>query len=183
MLLLAAFMLASCARKTYSAIERTDTVEKDTMQQHIIDSLIVKLRQLNLQLELPQVQLSAVTTDSVSVLEDSLYISTASIVGGKLHHTLATKPGAKLNVNVQVADTTRTHNESSYAVRERERNTKQVIREQPKKESFWQRLQRRAGNVLIIGLSVVVAVIVVRIIYVTRRKKRIDEPAEDEAPH
>ena len=178
-LLLAAIMLASCARKTYSAIE--NTVERDTTQQHIIDSLLVRLRTIDLQLKMPQVQLSVETSDSVSVLEDSLYISTASYVNGKLHHTLATKPGAKLNASVQVADTTRTHKENNYAVRERERN--KVVSEQPKKENFWQRFQRRAGNVLICAVIVIVGVFTVRIIYITKRKKRANEPAEEDSPH
>ena len=170
-------LLFGCSHKTYGIQEKT--VENDTVMQHTIDSLIVELRKLRFSVELPKVDMTRITPDSSSVLEDSLYISTAQIMpDGTLRHTLASKKGAKLDVDIQVADTQRIHKQETYAVREREHDKETTVKVE-KSENWLTRLGRRAQDLVLAACCFVAFVGIVRIVYVCRKKRRQNENAED----
>lgn len=107
LLLVISFLLPSCgAHKT--AIDTVTVTRHDTVR---VDSVIVRDRVVPIEVQLPgstQYVEVNISHDTTSVLEDGLYRSTATVSGGRLLHSLATKKGASLTAKAHVQDTLRT---------------------------------------------------------------------------
>ena len=97
-------LFSACSHTVYVPIESIST---DTL--HIIshDTVRVTERLAPVSLVLPEYYQERVTKDSVSVLENSLYRSTASLHDGILTHILENIPGAKVDGLTTVHDTIR----------------------------------------------------------------------------
>ena len=96
--ILTAFLFSACSHKVYVPVESVST---DTL--HIVshDTIRVTERLTPVSLALPA------TKDSVSVLQNALYRSTARIHNGILTHILESLPGAKVEGLTTVHDTIR----------------------------------------------------------------------------
>lgn len=104
MILFSVFLLmAGCRTKEYVEVER---IVSDSVFATYIDTVTVRMRVVDYSYALPVVDMRRETKDTVSVLEDSLYRSVAIVSNGTLSHILSTLPGARINVPVNVADTT-----------------------------------------------------------------------------
>lgn len=102
---LTAVIFSACSHTVYVPVESVST---DTL--HIIshDTIKVTERLTPVSLVLPEYhQATQVTKDSVSILENSLYRSTASLHDGVLTHILENIPGAKVDGLTTVHDTIR----------------------------------------------------------------------------
>ena len=102
-----ALIMLCCGCKTQKVITETVTRTDTLRVRH--DSIIVRDRYVPVEVPIPvssQVVDLLLDHDSTSVLEDDYYISTAKVVGGRLQHTLQSKPKATLTAPVIVHDTT-----------------------------------------------------------------------------
>lgn len=101
---LTAVIFSACSHTVYVPVESVST---DTL--HIIshDTIKVTERLTPVSLMLPEYYQERVTKDSVSILENSLYRSTASLHNGILTHILENIPGAKIDGLTTVHDTIR----------------------------------------------------------------------------
>lgn len=97
-------LFSACSHTVYVPVESIST---DTL--HIIshDTIKVTERLTPVSLVLPEYYQERVTKDSVSILENSLYRSTASLHDGILTHILENIPGAKVDGLTTVHDTIR----------------------------------------------------------------------------
>lgn len=95
----APFALGSCAPKVLERI----AYETDTLK--VKEYVEVKSRPDTVYVEVPVSSQEVVTNDTVSHLEDTLYESDASWDGQRLHHSLKSKPGVKLEKIVLLHDT------------------------------------------------------------------------------
>lgn len=95
--------------ETHIRTDTTTTQESDSLATETTDSTIITQRMADVEVPIPQVHLERETSDTSSTLETDLYRSTATIIDGKLHHTLETQPDARLNATIPVADTTKIH--------------------------------------------------------------------------
>ena len=114
LLLFISFALPSCrAQKT--ALETMTLTRHDTVR---VDSVVIRDRVVPIEVQLPgstQCVEINISHDTTSVLEDGLYRSTATVSGGKLMHSLATKKGASLKAKAHVQDTLRTSRREANA--------------------------------------------------------------------
>ena len=101
---LTAVIFSACSHTVYVPVESVNT---DTL--HIVshDTIKVTERLTPVSLVLPEYYQERVTKDSVSILENSLYRSTASLHNGRLTHILESIPGAKVDGLTTVHDTIR----------------------------------------------------------------------------
>lgn len=110
-LLLIILMLTGCHTTKKVVTEATQLTEthqtSDSIATESTTTTTINARPTDVEVSVPEEHLERETTDTTSTLETDLYISTATIKDGKLHHTLQTKPGAKLHATVTVADTTK----------------------------------------------------------------------------
>lgn len=115
---LTAVIFSACSHTVYVPVESVST---DTL--HIIshDTIKVTERLTPVSLMLPEYYQERVTKDSVSILENSLYRSTASLYNGRLTHILESIPGAKVDGLTTVHDTIRitTHNKDHKQYKEK----------------------------------------------------------------
>ena len=94
---------------------RTEVIQKDT----------------TVQIELPQIQIERETMDTTSIIDTPYFTSIATWSGGKLTHTLKTKPGASIKAKVRVTDTSleqsttteRTHSMKEVSKRDSSKTT------------------------------------------------------------
>lgn len=101
---LTAVLFSACAHKVYVPVESIST---DTLHLVSHDTVRVTERLALVSLVLPEYYQEHVTKDSVSILENSLYRSTASLHDGVLTHILENIPGAKVDGLTTVHDTIR----------------------------------------------------------------------------
>ena len=150
-----------CNRKTYESIIRdTVTVER-------VDSVVVTMREVDVDVPVPQITLEQwVPIDTLSVLDNGLYVSTVEVVGGQIHHTLKPVEGATLPATVTVSDTT--HITQSVTHTSHTEKEKQVVEKQP---PWWQRARTYIDRWL--AYAFVLLIIAVAIIYVVRRNLRL----------
>lgn len=150
-LILLLFTCSGCARKTYENIIRdTITVER-------VDSVIVKMRKVDVDVPVPQITLEQwVPMDTLSVLDNGLYISTVEVVDGQIHHTLRPVEGAVVQSTVLIADTTHIQKE---AVRETHNERKTVtIKEE---ENWFAKTRRKIGDTAIVITFIFIAFLLV----------------------
>lgn len=123
--LLMSCFLTACRTQQQTVIEKevhdTVTVTKD--------SIVIHERIVNVEVPVPEIQIERVVPeDTVSVIDNGLFTSTARLEDGFLHHSLVTNKGAKIPASVQVADTTHTHG-SSVSVTNTSDKQKEIIKE------------------------------------------------------
>ena len=109
LLLIIASAICSCKTTKYVTVPE---YHSDTVRVSTHDTIKVTQHAQDVSVPLPIVYLSNTTKDTVSVLKDGLYKSTASIKDGLLHHSLYTLPNAKVDAKVNVTDTTKIHNKN-----------------------------------------------------------------------
>nr|DAY14506.1 MAG TPA: hypothetical protein [Caudoviricetes sp.] len=102
--ILTAFLFSACSHKVYVPIESVST---DTLHVVSHDTIRVTERLAPVSLLLPEYHQERATKDSVSVLQNALYRSTARIHNGILTHILESLPGAKVEGLTAVHDTIR----------------------------------------------------------------------------
>ena len=101
--ILTAFLFSACSHKVYVPVESIST---DTLHVVSYDTIRVSERLAPVSLQLPEYHQERATKDSVSVLENALYRSTARIHNGVLTHILESLPGAEIKGLTTVHDTT-----------------------------------------------------------------------------
>ena len=101
--ILTAFLFSACSHKVYVPVESIST---DTLHVASHDTIRVSERLAPVSLLLPEYHQERATKDSVSVLENALYRSTARIHNGVLTHILESLPGAEIKGLTTVHDTT-----------------------------------------------------------------------------
>lgn len=99
-----ALALVGCSHNVYVPVE---TVSTDTLRIVSHDTVKVTERLAPVSISLPHYHKERTTQDSVSILENGLYRSTASLHDGTLTHTMESLPGAKVEGHVAVHDTVR----------------------------------------------------------------------------
>jgi hypothetical protein len=88
-------LLTGCSRRIYVPVERKVT-ETTLVRDTVVDVQVEYHRD------------SVATTDSVSVLTNPYAVSRAEVAGGKLLHSLSTRPDASIPVKVQYIERYRT---------------------------------------------------------------------------
>ena len=127
---------------------RTDTitVKRDSIVIHErIDTVEIALPQSSQVIEIP------VEHDTVSVLTDRYYTSTAAVFGGRLRHSLRSNPGATLTGAATVHDTVKVYVDSTMI---NNHSNHSEIKEVPVNRLYWwQKALMWAGGILLaIGL-------------------------------
>ena len=91
-------------------VSRTDTVLlHDTTSVRQSSRTEVIQKDTTVQIELPQIQIERETLDTTSIIDTPYFTSMATWSGGKLTHTLKTKPGASIKAKTRVTDTLKEH--------------------------------------------------------------------------
>lgn len=111
-LLIISITFSSCrtTRIITETVTKTDTltVKRDSIIIHDrIDTVEIELPQSVLYVEIP------VGNDTVSVLSDKYYTSTAAVFDGRLRHSLRSNPGATLTGAALVHDTVKVYVDST----------------------------------------------------------------------
>ena len=111
-LLLMSISFSSCktTRIITETVTKTDTVtvKRDSIIIHDrIDTVEIELPQSVMYVEIP------VGNDTVSVLSDKYYTSTAAVFDGRLRHSLRSNPGATLTGAALVHDTVKVYVDST----------------------------------------------------------------------
>ena len=110
---------------------RTDTVtiKRDSIIIHErIDTVEIALPQSSQVIEIP------VEHDTVSVLTDRYYTSTAAVFGGRLRHSLMSNPGATLTGAATVHDTVKVYVDSTMINNQHQHSE---IKEVPVNRLYW----------------------------------------------
>lgn len=110
---------------------RTDTVtvKRDSIIIHErIDTVEIALPQSSQVIEIP------VEHDTVSVLTDRYYTSTAAVFGGRLRHSLMSNPGATLTGAATVHDTVKVYVDSTMI---NNNSSHSEIKEVPVNRLYW----------------------------------------------
>lgn len=110
---------------------RTDTVtvKRDSIIIHErIDTVEIALPQSSQVIEIP------VEHDTVSVLTDRYYTSTAAVFGGRLRHSLRSNPGATLTGAATVHDTVKVYVDSTMI---NNHSNHSEIKEVPVNRLYW----------------------------------------------
>lgn len=153
----------SCCPKTY------ERIVKDTVTVTRLDTVLVNLRPVDIEVPVPQITLSEIVpiADTLLVLDNGLYQSLVEIKDGQVTHTL--KPSEKadsLHATVVVADTTHiTHTNTTQTHTEKEK----VVVE--KQEAWYTKLWRKLSGTLtwiIIG-----GLLVIAFLFAVRRAIRV----------
>lgn len=147
-LLIISISFSSCrtTRIITETVTKTDTVtvKRDSIVIHDrIDTVEIELPQSVMYVEIP------VEHDTVSILSDKYYTSTAAVLDGRLRHSLRSNPGAKLSGTALVHDTVKVYvdstminNQSHYS------ETKEVP---VNRLHWWQKALMWIGVIAIIG--------------------------------
>lgn len=143
--ILTAFLFSACSHKVYVPVESIST---DTLHVVSYDTIRVTERLAPVSLLLPEYHQGRATKDSVSVLQNTLYRSTARIHNGVLTHILESLPGAEIKGLTTVRDTTHItiHDKDHKQYKEK---PKIVYKE---KELSW--IQKRAMETGVIAFGV-----------------------------
>lgn len=128
---------------------RTDTVtvKRDSIIIHErIDTVEIALPQSSQVIEIP------VENDTVSVLTDRYYTSTAAVFGGRLRHSLMSNPGATLTGAATVHDTVKVYVDSTMINNQSHHSE---IKEVPVNRLYWwQKALMWIGGFALVGLGI-----------------------------
>ena len=130
-LLAAAMVGCRTTRTVTETVTRTDTVtvKRDSIIIHErIDTVEIALPQSSQVIEIP------VEHDTVSVLTDRYYTSTAAVFGGRLRHSLMSNPGATLTGAATVHDTVKVYVDSTMI---NNHSNHSEIKEVPVNRLYW----------------------------------------------
>ena len=130
-LLAAAMVGCRTTRIITQTVTRTDTVtvKRDSIIIHErIDTVEIALPQSSQVIEIP------VEHDTVSVLTDRYYTSTAAVFGGRLRHSLKSNPGATLTGAATVHDTVKVYVDSTMI---NNHSNRSEIKEVPVNHLYW----------------------------------------------
>ena len=147
-LILIALSICSC-RTTRVITETVTTHDTVTVKR---DSIIIHDRIDTVEIELPQSVMYVeipVGNDTVSVLSDKYYTSTAAVFDGRLRHSLMSNPGATLTGAAVVHDTIKISVDST-AINNNSQHSE--IKEVPVyRTHWWQKLLMWLGGIAAIG--------------------------------
>ena len=119
------------------------------------DSIIIQDRYVPVEIPIPassQIVDLLLDHDSTSVLEDDLYRSTARVSGGRLQHTLRSKPEAKIAAPVIVHDTVKIMQDS---IKTNNQDTQHDVEiREVNKLHWWQQLLMWMGGILMITFGI-----------------------------
>ena len=147
-LLILSMSFSSCrtTRIITETVTKTDTVtvKRDSIIIHDrIDTVEIELPQSVMYVEIP------VGNDTVSVLSDKYYTSTAAVFGGCLRHSLRSNPGATLTGTALVHDTVKVYVDSTMI---NNQSNHSEIKEVPVNHlHWWQSALMWVGVIAIIG--------------------------------
>lgn len=147
-LLLMSISFSSCrsTRIITETVTRTDTVtvKRDSIIIHDrIDTVEIELPPSVMYVEIP------VGDDTVSVLSDKYYTSTAAVFDGRLRHSLRSNPGATLTGAALVHDTVKVYVDSTMI---NNQSSHSEIKEVPVNHlHWWQKALMWVGVIAIIG--------------------------------
>lgn len=147
-LLIMSISFSSCktTRIITETVTKTDTVtvKRDSIIIHDrIDTVEIELPQSVLYVEIP------VGNDTVSVLSDKYYTSTAAVFDGRLRHSLRSNPGATLTGTALVHDTVKVYVDSTMINNNSMHNE---IKEVPVNHlHWWQKALMWIGVLTIVG--------------------------------
>ena len=122
------------------------------------DSIIIQDRYVPVEIPVPassQIVDLLLDHDSTSVLEDDLYRSTARVSGGRLQHTLQSKPEAKLAAPVIVHDTVKIMQDSIKTNNQDTQHDVQI--KEVNKLLWWQKILMVLGGIMMIICALAVA--------------------------
>ena len=141
------FTMSGCraTKVVTETVTRTDTV---TVKR---DSIIIHDRIDTVEIELPQsaqVVEIPIEHDTVSVLTDRYYTSTAAVFGGRLRHSLRSNPGATLTGAAVVHDTVKVSFDSTMI---NNQSSHSQIKEVPVNRLYW--WQKALMFIGIIGIA------------------------------
>ena len=125
----------------------TVTVKRDSIIIHErIDTVEIALPQSSQVIEIP------VEHDTVSVLTDRYYTSTAAVFGGRLRHSLTSNPGATLTGAATVHDTVKVYVDSTMINNQSHHSE---IKEEPvNRLHWWQKALMWIGGFALAGLAI-----------------------------
>lgn len=147
-LLILSICTSSCrtTRIVTETVTRTDTVtvKRDSIIIHDrIDTVEIELPQSVMYVEIP------VEHDTVSILSDKYYTSTAAVFDGRLRHSLRSNPGATITGAALVHDTVKVYVDSTMINNQSHHNE---IKEVPVNHlHWWQTALMWIGVIAIIG--------------------------------
>lgn len=153
--------LSSCSKKTY------DSVASDSLTVVRVDSVIVNMREVTVDVPVPQITLQEriPLCDTLLILDNGYYQSIVDIHGGQVTHTL--KPSEKADgtppvipATVVVADTTHIHSDS-IASHHSQQTTVTVQEEESKWKKWWQSARGMVTGI-VIGLLAALVLLVLR---------------------
>lgn len=141
------FTMSGCrsTRIVTETITKTDTVtvKRDSIIIHDrIDTVEIELPQSSQVIEIP------VEHDTVSVLTDRYYTSTAAVFDGRLRHTLRSNPGATLTGTAVVHDTVKVSADSTMI---NNQSSHSQVKEVPVNRLYW--WQKALMFIGIIGIA------------------------------
>ena len=147
-LLIMSISFSSCraTRIITETVTKTDTVtvKRDSIIIHErIDTVEIELPQSVMYVEIP------VEHDTVSVLSDKYYTSTAAVFDGRLRHSLRSNPGATITGAALVHDTVKVYVDSTMINNQSHHSE---IKEVPVNHlHWWQKALMWIGAIAIIG--------------------------------
>lgn len=132
-------MVSMCGCRTTRLVTETITKTDTVTVRH--DSIIIHDRIVPVEVELPpsiQYVEIPISQDTVSVLSDKFYTSTAAVLDGRLRHSLKSNPGASLTGSATVHDTVKVYVDSTAI---NSSTSHSQVKEVPVyKMHWWQRL-------------------------------------------
>ena len=153
-------IFTGCCPKTY------ERIVKDTVTVTRLDTVLVNLRPVDIEVPVPQITLTEIVpiSDTLLVLDNGLYQSLVEIKDGLVTHTLKPSENAdSLHATVVVADTTHiTHTNTTQTHTEKEKVTVE------KQEAWYTKLWRKVSGTL--TWIIVGGLLVVCFLFVVRRR-------------
>ena len=150
-LLIVSISFSGCrtTRVVTETVTKTDTVtvKRDSIIIHDrIDTVEIELPQSVMYVEIP------VEHDTVSILSDKYYTSTAAVFDGRLRHSLRSNPGATITGAALVHDTVKVYVDSTMINNQSHHGE---IKEVPVNHlHWWQKALMWAGGISIVGFVV-----------------------------
>lgn len=156
-------LFGSCSHRTY------ESVVTDTVLIQRTDSVIVQMREVDVELPVPRITLQEriPLCDTLLVLDNGLYASSVEIRDGQLTHTLMPsvdqtgKPSGTLHGVVVVSDTSRVSNRVT-AEKRTEKEREQVVT--PAVETLWTQFKRSAAWFCAGVVATLVFLLVIRVV-------------------
>ncbi len=152
LMVVALFILSICTSSCRTTRIITETVTKTDTVTVKRDSIIIHDRIDTVEIELPQSVMYVeipVEHDTVSILSDNYYTSTAAVFDGRLRHSLRSNPGATITGAALVHDTVKVYVDSTMINNQSHHSE---IKEVPVNHlHWWQKMLMWIGVISIVG--------------------------------